>query len=131
MQSYMAATVEYDDTTHLYSVLIFPSHFKWVSVCAHSTSGVNRKASNSSEMKPLVLRFPGFRTCEGIQVPIIFTSNVNQRTRTCQSPTQPFGMEMGCIHRNAAILAADEMARLGLIKISPQIRALQEKPQVV
>lgn len=101
-----------------------------ITLCA-STSGVNRRGSDSSEMKPLVLCFLGFGTCEGIQVPIIFTSNVNQRTRTRQSPMQPFGMEMGCIHRNAAILAADEMGWLGLIKISPQIQASQEKLQVV
>lgn len=83
-------------------------------------------------MKPLVLCFflsfffslPGVRACAGIQVPIIFTSNVNQRTRTRQSPPPAFGMVMGCIHRNAAILAADEMGWLGLIKISPRIRAL-------
>lgn len=94
-------------------------------MCA-STSGVNRTGSDSGVK--LNLWCCAFSLApehvHGIQVPIIFTSNVNQRTRTRQSPEQPFGMEMGCIHRNAAILAADEMGWLGLIKISLQIQAL-------
>lgn len=53
----------------------------------------------------------------GIQVPIIFTSNVNQKTRTRQSHSQPFGMEMERAHSSAAILAADETGSLGLVKI--------------
>lgn len=55
-----------------------------------------------------MLFLPSFRARAGIQVPIIFTSNVNKRTRRRQSLPPPpplFGMEMGCV---VAILVADE-----------------------
>ena len=75
---------------------------------------------------------PGVRACAGIQVPIIFTSNVNQRTRTRQSPPPAFGMVMGCIHGNTAIfwrlikwvgwdLQKYPYSRFGLCKGKPQV----------
>ncbi len=128
MQSYSSLPVSnsrrwWYDTSFL--CINLPSYFRWVSMCAppHLEWIEADQTPRWNGTSGAVL-FPGFRACAGIQVPIIFTSNVNQRTRTRQSPLLPFGMEMGCIHRSAAILAADEMGWLGLIKISPQIQAL-------
>lgn len=131
MQTYSSLPVSnsriwWYDTSFL--CINLPSYFRWLSMCVppHLEWIEGAQTPQWNETSGAVL-FPGFRACAGIQVPIIFTSNVNQRTRTRQSPLLPFGMEMGCIHRNAAILAADEMGWLGLIKISPQIQALWGK----